>query len=435
MDSKEIFESLEFISEDPSKNNKIAYLKELLQDNDFRRVVEYAYNPYITFGILEFEDFSRTFEPKTWHEGVWTLLDNLKERYLTGHNAREAIWENLNNCDSGSIELFRRILNKDLRAGFDVKSINKAMPNLIPSFGYMRCSLPKDVKLENWDWEAGVISQEKMDGLFVNVTIGSDGLSMHTRKGQPFPLNKFQHIVNSFHHLMIHRKQYHGEIVVQRGDVLLERKVSNGIINSVMKGGDWGDDERPILFLWDCIDALALKTGMDPMPYGVRNHSNNYPNTYTVRQLKSIFVYSLEAALLHFKNLRSIGKEGTVIKEKDGVWKNGTSKSQVKLKDVKIADLRFKGLLPGTGKNVDTFGSMYCESEDGLLSVAVSGFTDEWRAFIFKNQEGWLDNIVSVVFNEVIQDKNGKYSLFLPRFDEFRYDKTEADTLERILSL
>ena len=46
-----------------------------------------------------------------------------------------------------------------------------------------------------------------------------------------------------------------------------------------------------------------------------------------------------------------------------------------------------------------------------------------------------IDKIVAVKFNEVICDRNGDYSLFLPRLVEIREDKEESDDFQKIKNL
>ena len=171
MTSDEILNTIDFIGGETSKNLKIDYLAEFIaEDEEFERVLKAAYDPYVRYYLktVEMQDggigiFSS--------EGVWDLLDKLSKRLISGDAARDAVWKL--NLNRESVELFRRILQKDLKAGFDIKSINRSLKKaerpLLPVVGYMRCSLPKAVKLEEWPWEEGVYSQIKADGTFCNI--------------------------------------------------------------------------------------------------------------------------------------------------------------------------------------------------------------------------------------------------------------------------
>jgi len=436
MNSTEILEALQFIADDASKLNKVKYLKELLEDEEFKRVVCLAYNPFITFGVKDIAPLLLS-GWGNFNEQTFSLLHDLSTRTLSGFAARDALISQASCLNSASQVLLKMILNKNLEGGFDVKSINKAMPNLVPRFAYMRCSLPKEVKLENWDWENGVFSQEKMDGLFINVTVTKGVVTFHTRKGQEFPREELFELSEDFIYMGLHGHQYHGEMLVRRDGTLLSRKEGNGVLNSILKGGKFKDGDEAVIVVWDCV-RLGTLTGNVDEPYNARFikcRAALIQSTW-ISAVEYKMCYSLQEAQEHFDLMREQGKEGTVIKELGGYWKDGTSKSQVKMKDIKYADLKVISKLNGTGKNVDTFGSLYCISEDGKLGAAISGFTDEQRGCIFDEWEDWKNCIITVAFNEVITSvKSETYSMFLPRFIERRYDLTEADKIERILMM
>jgi DNA ligase-1 len=437
MNSNEIYEALEVIASNPSKLYKIDLLTEFLEDEEFKRVIVLAYNPFITFGVK-----SKTINisypgDKVFNDQIYNVFDKLSTRVLTGNAAREEIFYQMSLMSTESQILFNRILDKNLEAGFDVKSINKACKGLIPTFAYMRCSLPKDSDPSKWDWDVPHYSQEKADGLFINITYLSKGaIVLNTRKGQEFPIWDFWQLTSEIKAHLISNHQYHGELLVTRNGEILSRKEGNGVLNSVMKGGLFGEGEKPFVKLWDSIPMDVLSG---------QKRSNIYTTRYNnlvillegasdiIKVIETKQVKSLDEAQDHYTKMRSEGKEGTILKRNIGLWKDGTSKDQVKFKDEKVADLRVLAMNEGSGKNKETFGSLLCASEDGLLMVSVSGFTDEKRLEIYDAWGTWEGSIIHVKYNELIHDVNGEYSLFLPRFDGIAFDKEVADDLERIL--
>ena len=77
-------------------------------------------------------------------------------------------------------------------------------------------------------------------------------------------------------------------------------------------------------------------------------------------------------------------------------------------------------------------GALTCESSDGKIRVNVgSGFTDEDRKSI--TPENSIGKFIEVVSNGIINTVDREeYSLFLPRFVEFRFDKDEADSFDAV---
>jgi len=434
MNSNEIFEALEFIKGDPSSNAKVEYLKEFLEDDEFRKVVQLAYNPFVTFGLKGLNLEGGLYGKGIFCDSTYDILDQLSSREMTGNQARDTVWIELSNMTEQSVKLFKMILNGNLEAGFHLKTINKARKGTIPEMCYMRCSLPSAVNIESWDWERGVISQVKADGLFANLTIKGGVVTLHTRKGQPFPMLAFSEIASALKSRQTNDVQFHGELLVKRNGKFLSRKAGNGVLNSIRLGGEWELRDVPYFVAWDMItlDELTEKKGKSV--YDTRFAFVLFLcNEGVVNSIESRKVHSIGEAQAHYREMRALGLEGTVVKSWDGIWKDGTSKNQVKFKDEKPCDLRVLSMNEGTGKNKELFGSLTCMSECSHLVVSVSGFTDAKRKEIFDNWDAWQHSIIHVRYNELIQDAKGKYSLFLPRFDGEAFDKSEADSLKRII--
>jgi len=133
----------------------------------------------------------------------------------------------------------------------------------------------------------------------------------------------------------------------------------------------------------------------------------------------------------------SAGEEGTILKNFDHVWENKRSKGQVKLKAEKDCDLQVIGWnLGNVGTKLEgKMGSLICVSADRRVEVNISGFSDKLRQEIFENfDRDWKGKIVAVKYNERVASETrvDVDSLFLPRFQELREDKTMADTQDKI---
>ena len=100
------------------------------------------------------------------------------------------------------------------------------------------------------------------------------------------------------------------------------------------------------------------------------------------------------------------------------------------------ADLMIIGYNPGTGQFEGMVGSLIAASSDGKVVVSVSGFSHRLRQEITDTIDQLMGKIIAVTYNERITSqsaaRDGVDSLFLPRFLEFRSDKTTADNSESI---
>lgn len=309
------------------------------------------------------------------------------------------------------------------------------------------CCLPKHTKLEKFNWAKGVYSQLKADGMFANVNLYTDyTVELTSRSGSVFPMDQFKGLAEEIAKTFVAGTQTHGEVLVKRDGVVLPREIGNGILNSVLKGGSFADNEQPILLAWDQIPLSAVVPGGKfKVKYSERFeslrkqlHDDNTP--VLIELIETRIVHSMDEARAHYKEMLAAGFEGTIIKDADAIWEDTTSKSQVKFKlDVDV-DLVIVGFTEGNGKNAASFGAIRCQSSDGLLEVDVSGFKDKpqkgvlTRKEISDRRDEFIGTIMTVKANDLMPPtkSNPLWSLFLPRFCEFRADKSVADDLQRV---
>jgi ATP-dependent DNA ligase len=126
------------------------------------------------------------------------------------------------------------------------------------------------------------------------------------------------------------------------------------------------------------------------------------------------------------------GQEGTILKDKNGIWEDKRSKGQIKFKGELECDLKVVDWEEGTGKNIGRLGALVCESSDGVIRVNVgSGYSDAQREEYTK--KAVLGKIITVKYNARIKERSGESeSLFLPIFIELREDKDKAESSKSI---
>lgn len=438
-----IREMIMALQSEGSKNGKIAILKKAVLV--FRDVLYYTYNPEFNYYIKATHK-PANYGSQTLYE-LWpqacSLLIDLHNRDITGNSAHEAVTNLMSWMKKEEADIFESILKRDLRCGINAATINAAIDGLIPEYPYMRCSLPDKSNIGKFNWKAGVISQEKADGMFVNIIRRESGeILIQSRNGSIFPMIEFGTLVSSLQQLkgFYDETVLHGEMVVTDiGGHILPREEGNGMLNSVLKGGEFPYGFYPKVYLWDIIPLVGYKNGLCEKPYNARLFTLQKMVkdvlTDNISMIETRVVRSMDEARAHYTEMTECGKEGTILKYPTSIWKDGTSKDCVKFKIEAEVDLLVTGVNAGNGKNADTFGSLVCQSSDGLVEVAVSGFTDADRERIAGELDQWIGKrVITVRANNLmpIPQSGGKRSLFLPRFVEERLDKTEADSLEKI---
>lgn len=449
--AKSILNAIEVIAATPGKKEKEALIRELWMAAPlFQKAVTYTYDRFKNYGISVAPHKTPGVAPggnKLEESIVWRTLDDLIARRLSGTSARDTIQNMVNLLDDASSDLFRRIINLDMRAGFTDGTINRLFPGTFQEFPYMRCSLPEKSNMPKWDWLQGIFVQEKADGMFLNVNKDHTGHAwIITRQGQVVPREQLQDLHNDLEKTLLEATQTHGEAIVFEDGKMMTREDGNGVMNHVAGGGTLAPNQRVVFFAWDQIPLASVVPGGS---YNVGYKQRfvavarqcldaGRAGIVSVRAIPTKVVKSKAEAYAYYRELLKQKKEGVVCKHPEAIWKDTTSKDQVKLKLTAVVDLRIKGFVPGKPgtKTEATFGSLLCQTECGKLEVAVSGITDAKRKEIHENRDKYLETILAVASNSVMlapeDEHDAKASLFLPRVSEFRIDKTVADTLEEV---
>lgn len=429
MNSSQIFDLIETIAAASKKTDKERLLREA-DCPELREILVSAYDPTINYYIKKIP--SVVCGDKNFCDSGRELLWALSSRRITGHEAQNALAQYLGTLNIESKELLTRIIRRDLRAGFSVSTINKVFPKLLREVPYMRCSLLSKVDTSKWGWVDGHISQIKMDGMFCNLTVTDDGyVTLTSRQGSEFPSEEFVDVVeNNFER----DYQYHGELLIVKFDgTVLPREIGNGILNSVLKGGSIPAQHYPKFVAWDMVELDVIQGELkSTKPYVDRfKQLCSIPKSESFTTVETKRIFSIEQAFEHYRDALSRGLEGTIIKNKGALWRDGTSREQLKLKLEVDVDLEIIGFTRGNGKNADTFGSVETATCDRLLKVDVSGFSDEMRLYIHLHRDELLATIMTVRGNEIMYGDPA--SIFLPRFCELRNDKTIADSFAEVV--
>lgn len=303
---------------------------------------------------------------------------------------------------------------------------------------YMRCATSKYLNYIKFDPYA--IAQTKADGLFSNIII-TDSILFETRNGKF--INQLDHLKSIINTTTYNNIVIHGELRVLEDDgSVMPRKKGNGILNKCIKGSCDSSILNKIFFTaWDIIPLDSFLKGYTDTPYNIRFiNTKNFvkeTNSSYINLIPYRLCESTEEVIKFYRETRAKGEEGIIVKNLDGIWKDSAagSKDCIKLKHAFNCELKVIGWNYGgkTSKFNNTVGSLVCESSCGKLKVNVSGLTIQerelnWNELIKNNA------IITVEAESVITSKNKSYySLYLPSFVEIRYDKNEADSLNKII--
>lgn len=429
-----LYQIIKSLQNASGKLEKQAILEANKEDGLLKAYLKAVYDPSISYYQTRVCRYGSNLG-YSFNEGTLSAIQaTLAQRELTGDAAKKWLDNLMKASNSEAQELIELLIKRSIGASVGDTMILKTFPNLWFSVPYQRCSLLDAKAKERFSREEVFISQKKLDGSFCYlVKEAGKAPQAITRAGSTYPLEFAQNLAARLPDGFV----VIGELLVVEdcGEgqyITLDRQTGNGILNSVLKGGDIDRTLSFDLVAWDCITPGEFKAGHSKTPYKQRMANLEW---FWENIVETKFVKSLEEAFAINSQYTSQGLEGSVIKTLDFEWKNGTSKNCVKLKVEFEAEYVVTAINEGSGKAKGMMGSLSIESSDGKIKCEVgTGFSDTDRIDWWLNSVERVESIVTVKGNDIISSKsNNTHSLFLPVYIEQRLDKTVADNYSRCL--
>ena len=114
--------------------DKIECLELVRTNPELMSLLHYMYNPYFQY-YVSWKNIKKRSDLKREYTGdIFTLLDMLSERSITGHDAIGCVNGYLSLLPKKYHWLVELIFERSLKARVDTRLINRVMPDLIPSF-------------------------------------------------------------------------------------------------------------------------------------------------------------------------------------------------------------------------------------------------------------------------------------------------------------
>lgn len=433
-------EIIQELQADNGSNYKMDVLRKHKDNKLLQRILKMTYDKVdYTFGIrpstLDDQGLRLGNQSLEWAVNCLELRFSTKDR-LTGNTGRQVMGDILMALNEQDGEVFYNIINRDLRINMGRSNINKVFKGLIVKPVYMRCGLFNNDTKKKINPQ-GAFVQLKADGTYREFTVENGEVLCNSRSGEVYDYPVLNQTLSTYPD-----GHYIGELTVIQDDVLQDRATGNGLINS-----DNPPHDDIYLDLWDYVTLEEYTNAANKIkgttPYYQRLQrlneiigDNLSPNRQHVALIETYTVSSFADAVQRCADWMTAGYEGAILKDRDAIFRDGTSPQQLKMKleiDVDVRITGFREGTPGT-KREATFGAMTFETDDGMIRGRTSGFTDAQLEDFNSRREELIGQIMTVTCNDITRGRdNDYYALSHPRFVELRSDKTETDTLERAL--
>jgi len=437
---EEVNTALIKLAETAGRNDKTALLTEYLRYELFKKVVTYALSSNMVYHIEKFPKFKPSmFAPKFYQDRIFEMLDTLAAQTGATTQDKLALY-NVSCASYGAYDVVKKILQKDLKCGVGPKTINAACPHTIFYVPYCRCS-SDSIEDKFWKKPGNRFAQLKEDGMFANVILTAEFTEFLSRNGIKInQLDNLGYDLNyGFRKLAASPQVGTGELLIIRDGKVLDRQTGNGILNSLIHGTASKEDSDSVgIRLWDMVPYTEFWENYETsVPYETRFHN---VSTFVKKVDKPLYVdtvyteiiKSKEEGQYFYRRMRALGHEGAVLKDPNAKWADHTSPGMMKMKNVSTCALVLTGWKSGKedSKYEDVMGALFFESKCGKLKVTVNGKSDEMRSFDWDSKIG---TIWTIEFERVSYSKSkDTASLYLPRIQKERPDRSYADTLEEI---
>ena len=417
----ELREFIEEMRATSSATEKIAIIKR--SSTFIHNILEATYNPYKQYYTTSKTCIKNKHLVVDGVKNVFEILDKLRNREVTGHDAVKLV-------NGYGDDLLYKIIDKDLGIRVGDSIINKAVPNLIPTF---KVALAKEYD-GKCDWNDSWLASRKLDGVRCLAVVNEEGkCTLYSRMGKEFTtLDKVKHDIEE---TGIINTVFDGEIC------LLDENGDEDFQN-VMKEIRRKDHEikNPVFMMFDMISKTdfdknkseeILSERLNKLRSFVWNggHAVDFNANETLHYLDQYVITGDDHFEQWSKSSSDNNWEGFMLR-KDVGYEGKRSKNLVKVKsfhdaEYKVIDFDIDDhevVRDGKSVTLQLLSQVYIEHKGHRVKVG-SGFTQEQR---LQYMDGSIvGKIITVQYFEETKNDKGGISLRFPTMKHVHGDKRE----------
>jgi len=409
---KRLQELVDRLQTNSSSNIKKEFLQEYLHDSELKKLMMYIHNPFYQFHVTS-ENCKKLNTLLSLTEkdfDIFELLDMLRTREVTGHNAIGLINSFISQNPEHK-QLIYNIIDKDLKCRIGESLINKAVPNTIPTFDVALAEKfePEMVNFETEEWYVS----RKLDGVRCIVVIDENGkVTSFSRQGKIFEtLGKIEEFFSS----------YKVRDIVFDGEICMVDEKGDEDFQSIMKEIRRKDHtiQNVKYKIFDCLSLTEF--------YNQRSIRKLSERLATISHFDSIVEYLPQERIRDIKHFQEWidmanegGWEGVMLRKNVG-YKGKRSKDLLKAKKFHDAEYVVEGITFGPirrlveGQEVtETMTSQIMIKHRGFEVGVGSGFSMEQRMEFHQDPSKIVGKTITVQYFEETYNQEGGISLRFP---------------------
>lgn len=427
MNTIEVLEALEATTK---RTIKEQILSQNIDNSLLKRIMFLTFDPYTTYGLSSKFNNKKLKSVETCDSEtmlslfVEDLLPKFASRQLTGNVAKSTMIQFFEKCDKLTQKWCERILIKNLRCGVQATTVNKIWKDLINAFEVQLAST-LDYSCENEDiiinetLKFPLWSEPKLDGLRLIVIKTNNVVTMFTRNGtQLETLNRLKEYFESRCDI---------QEMVFDGEGLVSGKWED-TVSVMMAYKNNKNDDNFVYNVFDCMTFEEWSNKECKQPQHVRRSKLDelFKNVdrNIINPTRIDICTSIEDIKQSYRKALSVGFEGVMLKDQNGLYTFDRSKSWKKLKPITT----YEGIVVATmDANVGTkregkFGGFVVLLSNGVTTEVGSGMSDAFKDEMNNDRESCIGCIVECEAQLLTPDGKMRF----PRFKRFR-DKNDID--------
>jgi DNA ligase 1 len=415
---EEIQEFIDAQNSTNSNTDKLNVLKQYAENESVKKALEYTYNTFKQYGVTSVNCKKNSNLIKHGYSDLFTLLDDLNSRFITGHLAISSV-NGFVEANKRHEELIFNIIDRNLKTRSTTSMINKVIPELIPTFDVALANsydekMAKKINLNKDTW----FVSRKLDGCRCICIIDENGEPKYfSRAGNEFMTLK--NLDAEIISLGLKNMVIDGEICMMDAN---GNENFQGIIKEIKRKDH--TIENPFFYMFDILTMEEFVNKEGTTPFSTRNVQLD--NLFFEKEFKNIGYLQqtilLDEKMLAFKIAEAgeLGWEGLMLR-KDAPYQGKRSNDVLKVKQFHDAEYIVVDLENAInrvivdGKEVEELmlKNIIIEHKGSRVQVG-SGFSHEQKRFYFENPNEILGKQVTVQYFEETKNDRGTVSLRFP---------------------
>lgn len=416
MDLQLVHDFIEQSNSSNSNNDKLEVLKTYTQYEIVRKALHYTYNTFKQYGVTSQNCKKNSNLVKYGYTDLFKLLDDLNDRYLTGHEAISYV-NGFVDANKSYEDIIWNVIDRNLKTRSTTSMINKVYPGLIPTFDVALANAYDDKVAKKIRWSDGWYVSRKLDGVRCLAMIDENGeVKFFSRSGKEF--TTLGNLETAIRKLGLKNTVLDGEVCIidENGNEDFQ-----GIIKEIKRKDH--TIQNPYYYMFDqltmeeFIDKTSTRTfkqRLDSLTVKLNDVDSQYFSVLPQhRSDDTVFADMI-------KQSKDGGWEGLMLR-KDAPYQGKRSSDILKVKSfhdaeyivVDIENTVNRVIVEGREIEEEMLKNVVIEHKGHRVQVG-SGFSLEQKRHYYKHPEEILGKQITVQYFEESRDQNGGYSLRFP---------------------